>query len=191
MFISSALFQRYERFVDKSAKVLMAETVALTSDRMFVEIRYKSLYMETYMVKEIISSPIKLFTLAEIFICKQRNNKILTWYGRRNDTFFANRPLTGVTITFIRCLYRVTGVSIGQGDFGVLNYEKQHKEGTCKVLGRSVVFSAFYAAFCFGSKLVIITTLKYHSNTQSNQQSNTLLVEKLSFKTLSTQLKVF
>ena len=43
--------------------------------------------------------------------------------------------------------------------FGVSNYEKQHKEGTCKVLGRSVVFSAFYAAFCFGSKLVIITTL--------------------------------
>ena len=95
----------------KSAKVLMAKTVA--SDRMFVEIRYKSLYMETYMVKQIISPPIKLFSLAEIFICKQRNNKILIWYGRRNDTFFANRPLTGVTVTFIRCLYRVTGVSIG------------------------------------------------------------------------------
>ena len=43
--------------------------------------------------------------------------------------------------------------------FGVSNYEKQHKEGTCKVLGRSVVFSAFYADFCFWSKLVIITTL--------------------------------
>ena len=68
------------------------------------------------MVKQIISPPIKLFTLREIFICKQRNNKILTWYGRRNDTFCANRPLTGVTITFIRCLYRVTGVSIGQGE---------------------------------------------------------------------------
>ena len=118
MFISSAFFQKYERFVDKSATVLVAETVALTSDRMFVEIRYKSLYMETYMVKQIISPPIKLFTLAEIFICKQRNNKILTWYGRRNYTFFANRPLTGVTITFIRCLYRVTGVSIGQGEEG-------------------------------------------------------------------------
>ena len=77
----------------------MAKTGALTSDRMFVEIRYKSLYMETYMVKQIISLPIKLFTLAEIFICKQRHNKIFTWYGRRNDTFFANRPLTGVTIT--------------------------------------------------------------------------------------------
>ena len=44
--------------------------------------------------------------------------------------------------------------------FGVSNFEKQHKEGTCKVLGRSVVFSAFYADFCFCSKLVIITTLK-------------------------------
>ena len=115
MSISSAFFQKYERFVDKSAKVLMAETVALTLAQMFVEIRYKSLYMETYMVKQIISPPIKLFNLAEIFICKQRNNKILTWYGRRNDTFCANRPLTGVTITFVRCLYRVTGVSIGQG----------------------------------------------------------------------------
>ena len=89
--------------MDKSANVLMAETVALTPDRMIVEIRYKSLYMETYMIKQIISLPIKLFTLAEIFICKQRNNKILTWYGHRHDTFCANRPLTGVTITFIRC----------------------------------------------------------------------------------------
>ena len=115
MFISSSFFQKYERFVDKSAKVLMAKTVAPTSDRMFVEIRYKSLYIETYMVKQIISPPIKLFTLAEIFICKLRNNKILTWYWRRNDTFCAKRPLTGVTIMFIRCLYRVTGVSIGQG----------------------------------------------------------------------------
>ena len=93
----------------------MAETVAPTSDRMFVEIRYKSLYMETYMLKQIISSPIKLFNFAEIFIYKQGSNKILTWYGRRHDTFWANRPLTGVTITFYRCLYCVTGVSIGQG----------------------------------------------------------------------------
>ena len=43
--------------------------------------------------------------------------------------------------------------------FGVLNYEKQHKEGRCKVLGRSVIFSAFYAAFCLCPKSVIITTL--------------------------------
>ena len=103
--------------MDRSAEVLMAEFVAPTPDRIFVEIRYKSLYMETYMVKQIISPPIKLFNLAEIFICKQRNNKILTWYGRRNDTFCANQPLTGVTSTFIRCLYRVTSVSIGQGGF--------------------------------------------------------------------------
>ena len=68
MFISSAFFQKHERFVDKSAKVLMAETVALTPDRMFVEIRYKSLYTETYMVKQINSPLIKLFNLAEIFI---------------------------------------------------------------------------------------------------------------------------
>ena len=43
--------------------------------------------------------------------------------------------------------------------FWVLNYEKQQKEGTCKVSGRSVVFSAFYADFCLCPKLLIITTL--------------------------------
>ena len=43
--------------------------------------------------------------------------------------------------------------------FGVLNYEKQHNEGTCKVSGRFVVFSAFYADFCLCPKFVIITTL--------------------------------
>ena len=69
------------------------------------------------MVKQIISPPIMRFTLAEIFICKQRNNKILTRSGAAMTLFFANRPLTGVTITFIRCLYRVTGVSIGQGEY--------------------------------------------------------------------------
>ena len=36
--------------------------------------------------------------------------------------------------------------------FGVLNYGKQHKEGNCKVSGRSVVFSAFYADFCLCPK---------------------------------------
>ena len=58
MFMSSAVFQKYEPFVNKSAKVLMAETVAPTPDRIFVEIRYKSLYVETYLVEQIISPPI-------------------------------------------------------------------------------------------------------------------------------------
>ena len=52
--------------------------------------------------------------------------------------------------------------------FGILIYEKQHKEGTCKVLGRSVVFSAFYADFCFCSKLVIITTLRCLTSPRSH-----------------------
>ena len=69
MFISSAFFQKYELFVDKLATVLMAEIVAPTPDQIFVEIRYKSLYMETYTVKQIISPPIKLSTIVEIFIC--------------------------------------------------------------------------------------------------------------------------
>ena len=81
MFISTAFFQKYEPFVNKSAKVLMSETVAPTPDRMFVEIRYKSLYTETYMVEQIISPPIKLFTLAEIFICKQRTTNFLPGMG--------------------------------------------------------------------------------------------------------------
>ena len=87
MFMSSAFFQNYEPFVNKSAKVLMAETVAPTPDRMFVEIRYKSLNMETYMVKQIISPPIKLFSLAEMFIWKQRNNKILPGMGAAMTRF--------------------------------------------------------------------------------------------------------
>ena len=37
--------------------------------------------------------------------------------------------------------------------------KKKHKEGICKVSGRSVVFSAFYADFCLCPKIVIITTL--------------------------------
>ena len=42
--------------------------------------------------------------------------------------------------------------------FRVLNYEK-HKEGTCKVSGRSVIFQ-HYPGFCLCPKSVIITTLK-------------------------------
>ena len=56
--------------------------------------------------------------------------------------------------------------------FGVLNYEKQHKEGTCKVSGRSVVFSAFYADFCLCPKLLIITTLKAHVDTHTEAMYN-------------------
>ena len=81
------------------------------------------------MVEQIISPPIKLFTLTEIFLCEQKSNKILTWYGRRHDKFWANRPLTGVTITFIRCLYRVTGVSIGQG---VIRHHRNQKKNKKK-----------------------------------------------------------
>ena len=36
---------------------------------------------------------------------------------------------------------------------------KTTKEGICKVSGRSVIFSAFYAYFCHCPKSVIITTL--------------------------------
>ena len=46
-------------------------------------------------------------------------------------------------------------------NFWVLNYEKQHKEGTCKVSESSVVFSAFYADFSLCPKSVIITALNH------------------------------
>ena len=55
--------------------------------------------------------------------------------------------------------------------FGVLNYEKQHKEGTCKVSGRSVIFSEFYADFCFCSKSVFITTLSRKHHTTKQEQT--------------------
>ena len=46
--------------------------------------------------------------------------------------------------------------------FGVLNYEKYHKEGICKALGSSAIFSAFYADFCLCPKSEIITTLNIY-----------------------------
>ena len=67
------------------------------------------------MVKQNISPPIKLFTLAEIFFACKETTKFFPGMGAAMTLFFANRPLTGVTITFIRCLYRVTGVLIGHG----------------------------------------------------------------------------
>ena len=36
--------------------------------------------------------------------------------------------------------------------FGILNFEKQHKDSICKVLERSVLFSAFHADFCLCPK---------------------------------------
>ena len=115
MFISSAYFQKYKRFVDELAEVPMAETAAQTSDQMFEEIRYKSFYTEAYTVKQVYSPPTSLFISAEKFIGKQRNDTFFTWYGLRHNILCANRPLTGVTITFSRSFIHVTGVSTGQG----------------------------------------------------------------------------
>ena len=106
MFISSAYFQKYKRFVNESAEVPMAETVAPTSDRMFEAIRYKSLCAEAY--------------------------KFLTWYGRRHDILYANRPLTGVTITFSRSFVRVTGVSVGEGVHVNIRFEVNVK-AACEI----------------------------------------------------------
>ena len=45
------------------------------------------------------------------------------------------------------------------GKLTISKLRKQHKEGTCKVSGRSVIFSSFYVDFCLCRKSVIITTL--------------------------------
>ena len=109
---------------DESNEVHMTETIAPTSDRMFEDIRYKSLCIETYMVKQVYSPPTSLFISAETFIGKQKNDKFRTWYERRHDILCANRPLTGVTMTFSRSFVRVTGVSISQGEFTYPRHDK-------------------------------------------------------------------
>ena len=77
-------------------------------------------------------------------------------YIFNNDAYFLDFPGQNFPLIFFNLnpFYNQQALH-----FGVLNYEKQHKEGTWKVLGRSVVFSACYADFCFCSKSVIITTL--------------------------------
>ena len=54
---------------------------------MFVEIRYKTLYMETYMVKQIISPPIKLFTLPEILFASKETTKFFPGMGAAMTIF--------------------------------------------------------------------------------------------------------
>ena len=93
IFLSSAFLKKYEPFVDKSAKVLVAEIVAPTPDRMFVEIRYKPLCRETYMARQIISPPIKLFNLAAIYLFASKEaTKFLPDMGA-TMTFFARIDL--------------------------------------------------------------------------------------------------
>ena len=72
--------------------------------------------------------------------------------------------------------------------FGVLNYEKQHKEGTCKVSGRWVIFAAFYADFYLCPKSVIITTLRRKESMWPDQVSNPGLLA-LESDALPTELR--
>ena len=77
-------------------------------------------------------------------------------YIFNNDTYFLDFRAQKISFDLFECKSLLTSTS---PLLWVLNYEKQHKEGTCKVSGRSVVFSAFYADFCLCLKSVIITTL--------------------------------
>ena len=76
-------------------------------------------------------------------------------YIFNNYAYFFSFLRTKIPFDLFQCKSLLTSTSLA---FCVLNYEKQHKEDTCKVSGRSVVFSAFYADFCLCLKLVIITT---------------------------------
>ena len=91
-------------------------------------------------------------------LCFMNQSFFRSNYIFNNDAYFLDFCAQKFTLIF----NNVNPFSHQQAlHFGVLYYEKQHKEGTCKVSGRSVVFSAFYADFCLCPKLVIITTLRY------------------------------
>ena len=77
-------------------------------------------------------------------------------YIFNNDAYFFRFSRTKIPLIFfnLNSFYRQQALHLG-----VQNYEKQCKDGTCKVLGRYVVFSAYYADFSLCLKSVIITTL--------------------------------
>ena len=79
-------------------------------------------------------------------------------YSFNNDAYFLNFCAQKFPLIFLNLNPLQHQKAL---HFGVLNYEKQLKEGTCKVSGRSVVFSAFYADFFLCLKSVIITTLSH------------------------------
>ena len=58
-------------------------------------------------------------------------------YSFNKDAYFFRFSRTKIPLIF----FNVNPFNHQQAlQFGVLNYEKQHKDGICKVLGRSVVF---------------------------------------------------
>ena len=96
--------------------------------------------------------------IISMMLCFMHQSIIRPIYIFNNDAYFLDFRAQKFALTF----FNLNPFQHHQAlHFGVLNYEKQHKEGTCKVSGRSVVFSSFYADFCFCSKSVIITTLMF------------------------------
>ena len=89
-------------------------------------------------------------------LCFQHQGFFRSNYIFNNDAYFLDFRAQKIPLIFFNVKHFKHQQAL---HFGILNYEKQHKEGTCKVSGRSVVFSAFYADFCLCPKLVIITTL--------------------------------
>ena len=87
--------------------------------------------------------------------CAMHHGILSLYYIFNNDAFFLDLRAQ----KFPLILFNLNHFKYQQAlYFGILNYEKQHKEGTYKVSGRWVIFSAFYADFCLCPKSVIITT---------------------------------
>ena len=62
-------------------------------------------------------------------LCFMRQSNFRPSYFFNNDAYFLDF-----------CAQNYPLIFFWDQHFGILNYEKQHKEDLCKVLGRSVVF---------------------------------------------------
>ena len=89
-------------------------------------------------------------------LCAMHHGILSLYYIFNNDAYFLDFRAQKFPLIFFNLNPLLHQQAL---HFGVLNYEKQHKEGTCKVSGRWVIFPAFYADFCLCPKSVIIITL--------------------------------
>ena len=93
-------------------------------------------------------------------LCFIHKGILSSYYIFNNDTYFCR--FSSTKILFYLFFFTLNPFQHQQAlHFRVLNYEKQHKEGTCKISARSYIFLAFYADFCFCPKSVNITILSH------------------------------
>ena len=77
-------------------------------------------------------------------------------YIFNNDAYFIGFSRTKIPFDLFECKSLFTSTNPAFCGFFIM---KTHKVGICKVSGRSVIFSAFYADFFLCTKSVIITYL--------------------------------